>query len=849
MLGGLRGVRVISAAVVSSLAMGLASAPAGIALAVSPAITCPSVDPTTGAVSPAPVEGIDWAGCDLEKANLAGADLFGANFHGTDLKGADLSGANLKEIGLGSADLSNANLTNAVLQQAILSDAIMAGATLTGVSSGFISGSPASLPDHWMMANNYLVGPGANLKNANLTATELANADLANADLTNANLAQADLTGASLAGTKLTGVISGKITGSPTLPANWSLINGYLLGPGADLSSADLTNQNLAGLHLTGANLNGAALTGSNLTNANLENAILTGAILKNADLTGATLTGVTSAQITGTPSALPANWVLLGGYLIGPGADLKNANLVSFTLSGDDMSGADLSGADLVNADLTHANLSDADLATASVGNAVLTGANLSGATATTAVFGGSNLTNVNFDGADLTDADLADVNLSGANLANSTLTGVAGAFITGTPSALPSGWLLRGGYLIGLDASLMDADLNSLNLDGANLTGATLVAATFEHTKLVNAILSGANLTSANLSFANLTGANLTNADLESANFSFANLTRADLHGATTTNGSFPQVTWNDTTCPDGTNSNEYVDGCFSPVDTQAPVAHPTVSGTLGSNGWYLSEVTVSWNWTDNGTINPAKCTHTSSSATNGSADLTASCTDLAGNTGSGSENVKIDTTAPQVKVTGVRNGGVYPLGRVPAIACQTTDSVSGIAKAAVLKVTSSGAGGVGSFTASCGGAVSVAGATQPRTVSVSYTVEYGFAGFIAPHSGATVAKSSRKILVRFRLDNGAGHPIGNSLGRSLARQHRVRVSISGPRIKVVTALCGWDSAHSRFECALSIPSGVKTGSRADYAIAASEKLSAQFKVAPAVGAAVNPEEIHFR
>src|ERR1017187_8664338 len=47
-----------------------------------------------------------------------------------------------------------------------------------GVSSGYISGTPSSLPSGWILASNYLVGPGANLQLAHLGADDLTNADL-----------------------------------------------------------------------------------------------------------------------------------------------------------------------------------------------------------------------------------------------------------------------------------------------------------------------------------------------------------------------------------------------------------------------------------------------------------------------------------------------------------------------------------------------------------------------------------------------------------------------------------------------------------------------------------------------
>ena len=228
---------------------------AGLVFSAGPAAaaTCPTVDPGTGAVSPAPFPGVQWPGCDLTGANLASGDISGGNLFGANLTNADLTGAVLTSTDLMSADLTNANLTDADLKQAMLSGTTMAGATLTGVSSGFISGTPASLPSGWILANNYLVGPGANLQFAGLSGSDLTNADLSNADLTNAKLAQVTLTGATLTGATLTGVMSGGIVGTPaSLPQNWSVKAGYLLGPGAVVGGATLSNLDLSGLTLTG---------------------------------------------------------------------------------------------------------------------------------------------------------------------------------------------------------------------------------------------------------------------------------------------------------------------------------------------------------------------------------------------------------------------------------------------------------------------------------------------------------------------------------------------------------------------------------------------------------------------
>src|SRR5215469_9788400 len=97
----------------------------------------------------------------------------------------------------------------------------------TVASNGTVTPPPPRDAD-WSgcdLQNAYLAGFG--LGHANLSG-----ANLSQANLTGASLAYADLSGADLTGATLTGVISGGITDSPpaTLPANWTLAGGYLMG-------------------------------------------------------------------------------------------------------------------------------------------------------------------------------------------------------------------------------------------------------------------------------------------------------------------------------------------------------------------------------------------------------------------------------------------------------------------------------------------------------------------------------------------------------------------------------------------------------------------------------------------
>jgi hypothetical protein len=95
---------------------------------------------------------------------------------------------------------------------------------------------------------------------------------------------------------------------------------------------------------------------------------------------------------------------------------------------------------------------------------------------------------------------------------------------------------------------------DLYQCDLTGTTLSGADLTYACLNGAVLINANLFGAVLNNADLSNADLSGADLSFADLPGAN-----LTGANLNGAVLDN-----VIWWNTTCPDGTNSNDHGNTC---------------------------------------------------------------------------------------------------------------------------------------------------------------------------------------------------------------------------------------------------------------------------------------------
>jgi len=86
------------------------------------------------------------------------------------------------------------------------------------------------------------------------------------------------------------------------------------------------------------------------------------------------------------------------------------------------------------------------------------------------------------------------------------------------------------------------------------------------------------------------------------------------------------------------------------LAPTDSTPPVITPSVSGTMGNNGWYVSDVTVSWTVVDNESAITSKpgCDPTTINADTAGTTLTCSATS-AGGTSSQSVTIKRDATAP--------------------------------------------------------------------------------------------------------------------------------------------------------------------------------------------------------
>jgi hypothetical protein len=112
---------------------------------------------------------------------------------------------------------------------------------------------------------------------------------------------------------------------------------------------------------------------------------------------------------------------------------------------------------------------------------------------------------------------------------------------------------------------------------------------------------------------------------------------------------------------------------------VDNTAPVITPTITGTLGNNGWYVSNVDLSWAVTDSGSgiASSTGCGATSITADTTGTNYTCSATDNAGNNASNLQTIKRDTSTPTMTGMDMRdNDGDGRIDRVVVTFNQTLE-----------------------------------------------------------------------------------------------------------------------------------------------------------------------------
>jgi hypothetical protein len=173
---------------------------------------------------------------------------------------------------------------------------------------------------------------------------------------------------------------------------------------------------------------------------------------------------------------------------------------------------------------------------------------------------------------------------------------------------------------------------------------------------------------------------------------------------------------------------------------LDYSPPVITPTIAGTLGTNGWYRSDVSLTWDVTDaeSPIDSTSGCDPASVTADTGGTTFTCQAKSFGG-TSSASATVKRDTTAPTV--TCQSPAPAFTLGQVGArVQATVADATSGPAVASASGAAATGA--KGSFTAPVTGSDR---AGNTRTVQCAYTVVIPPCNGLAPTKVGTAANDT--------------------------------------------------------------------------------------------------------
>ena len=189
----------------------------------------------------------------------------------------------------------------------------------------------------------------------------------------------------------------------------------------------------------------------ANFADSEFKNSDISG-FFNSTDLTGTDLSqsiflpGIRSKSIIGTP-LLPKDWQIVGGFLIGPEANLGGQNLANLDLSSSKLNSSILTNTNLGKTDLYWADLSGVKSGGV-IGNPILpkywklVNGYLVGPKSDLT---GANLTGGNLKGVSLEGAVIAGAKLSGAKIDESN----HGKSVIGAPKSLPSGWSIYKGKL----------------------------------------------------------------------------------------------------------------------------------------------------------------------------------------------------------------------------------------------------------------------------------------------------------------------------------------------------------------------------------------------------------------
>jgi predicted dienelactone hydrolase len=161
------------------------------------------------------------------------------------------------------------------------------------------------------------------------------------------------------------------------------------------------------------------------------------------------------------------------------------------------------------------------------------------------------------------------------------------------------------------------------------------------------------------------------------------------------------------------------------FGKALTPPLIAH-SISGTLGTNGWYVSDVAVRWTVTDpeSAVTSSTGCDSTPITFDTAGVTFTCSASSAGGSYTLATPSIKRDATAPTVAYGG--NAGTYAVTDTVSITCTADDNLSGVAGSTCAPVSGPAytfVAGANTFTATAtDNAGNVGGGTVTFTVEVT-------------------------------------------------------------------------------------------------------------------------------
>ena len=289
---------------------------------------------------------------------------------GWNLSGADLSYYNFYSSSFSNIDMSNANLDNASLQYTSFNSVNLSGASLgTGLyDASFINVNFSGA----RFSGDY--GLGGDLRLAEFINCNFSNANISNIDLGNAAVFSNNISGDLVHNWTNPNIGFGGGMGT-SLPNDYQIFNGYLIGPNANLSNADLSGINFYQVvDETGFSLDGPEYVdlNPNFNNVNMNYANLSSADIRDVDLSLVkSFVGVKGSAVShNVNTLLPVGYTIINDNIVGPDVDLSNADLSNIDLSGLDLSAVNFTGADLTGANLTGCNVTNANFTNAKLVN-----------------------------------------------------------------------------------------------------------------------------------------------------------------------------------------------------------------------------------------------------------------------------------------------------------------------------------------------------------------------------------------------------------------------------------------------------------------------------------------------